>query len=439
MEDSLYNKVATTLQRSLTMSHFDIILKKLKIEGVSSDPTNPDPYQAVYKGEECMIYPAVQSCPNLSCPCCGSPGIKYGFKTSYVKMTENFAIPTWVKLRKQRYRCSKCDKTYLSPSNLTQKGCYISELIKLEIFRETANKVPIKEIAKRFGVSWTTVQRVIKAWYRTHQTNFDYLPEVIGVDEFRAVSTLDSKYALVLVDGLSNKVLDICPDRKKSYLLQYFGQYSNAARAQVKYITMDMHDPYMAVARRLFPQANICIDKFHVVQLASRALDRCRVEVMKKLQEPVVYKTFKRFWRLPLTKGINIDGWKTRWVSHLRTWKTQDYLLEQMMEQSDELRRTWEVYQSLLTAMELKSPERFLTLVQDKHEGIHPQMATCLKTLKKYRNYIANSLKTGYTNAGTEANNNHFKVLKRVSYGYRNYDNYRARIFLAIGSVLKAA
>lgn len=421
------------------MPHLDIILKELKIEGIATDPAHPEPYFDDYKGKRCMIYPAIQNIPQLTCPCCGSPGIKYGFKTSYVKMTADFSIPTWIKLRKQRYRCSDCGRTYLTPSNLTQKGCFISEPIKLEIFRETANKITIKEITRRFGVSWTTVQRVIKRWYGTLETNFDYLPEVIGVDEFKAVSTLDSKYALVLVNGLSNEVLDICPDRKLGYLLKYFGQYSESARARVKYITMDMYNPYMAVARRLFPQAKICIDKFHVVQLASRALDKCRIEVMKQLKEPIVYKTFKRFWRLPLTKGMRIDGWQTRWVSHLRTWKTQDYLLEQMMEQSDELRCTWEVYQSLLSVMDLKSPERLLALLQEKHEGIHPQMATCLKTLKMYRNYIANALESGYTNAGTEANNNHFKVLKRISYGYRNYDNYRARIFLALGNVLKAA
>ncbi|MBQ8814865.1 MAG: transposase, partial [Lachnospiraceae bacterium] len=37
-----------------------------------------------------------------------------------------------------------------------------------------------------------------------------------------------------------------------------------------------------------------------------------------------------------------------------------------------------------------------------------------------------------YTNGYTEGPNNAIKVIKRNAFGYRNFDNFRKRIFLAL-------
>ena len=53
-----------------------------------------------------------------------------------------------------------------------------------------------------------------------------------------------------------------------------------------------------------------------------------------------------------------------------------------------------------------------------------------IKSLKKLRKYVVNSLKYDYTNALVEGKNNKIKVIKRVSYGYRSFRNFKARIML---------
>ena len=53
-----------------------------------------------------------------------------------------------------------------------------------------------------------------------------------------------------------------------------------------------------------------------------------------------------------------------------------------------------------------------------------------IKTLKKLRKYVVNSLKYDYTNAMVEGKNNKIKVIKRVSYGYRSFRNFKSRIML---------
>jgi len=59
---------------------------------------------------------------------------------------------------------------------------------------------------------------------------------------------------------------------------------------------MDMYSPYIQLVKAVFPNATIIMDRFHIVQLISRALNKTRIAVMN--QDKVNYRKFKRYWRL---------------------------------------------------------------------------------------------------------------------------------------------
>ena len=62
---------------------------------------------------------------------------------------------------------------------------------------------------------------------------------------------------------------------------------------------MDMFSPYYQLAKQLFPNAKIVLDRFHIVQHLSRAMNRVRIQIMnqfdRKSQE---YRALKRYWKL---------------------------------------------------------------------------------------------------------------------------------------------
>ncbi|WP_229676529.1 transposase, partial [Streptococcus himalayensis] len=59
-----------------------------------------------------------------------------------------------------------------------------------------------------------------------------------------------------------------------------FLRYPRQVRNRVKFITMDMFSPYYALAKKLFPYAKIVLDRFHIVQHLSRAMNRVRTQIM---------------------------------------------------------------------------------------------------------------------------------------------------------------
>ena len=58
-------------------------------------------------------------------------------------------------------------------------------------------------------------------------------------------------------------------------------------------------------------------------------------------------------------------------------------------------------------------------------------MFTAIKSLRKYKRQIKNTMYyNGLSNGPLERINNKIKVIKRISYGYRSFSNFKAKILL---------
>jgi len=58
------------------------------------------------------------------------------------------------------------------------------------------------------------------------------------------------------------------------------------------------------------------------------------------------------------------------------------------------------------------------------------EFKSAVSTLRQWHEYISNSFKTNFSNGPTEGKNNLIKTIKRISFGYRNLQNFRNRILL---------
>ncbi|WP_347104626.1 transposase, partial [Streptococcus anginosus] len=64
--------------------------------------------------------------------------------------------------------------------------------------------------------------------------------------------------------------------------------------------------------------------------------------------------------------------------------------------------------------------------------AVHPIFQTVFRTFLKDRDKILNALELPYSNAKLEATNNLIKVIKRNAFGFRNFDNFKKRILIAL-------
>jgi len=77
------------------------------------------------------------------------------------------------------------------------------------------------------------------------------------IDEIYTAWISSYKYACVLLDFKTNQIVDIIPTRHKNYLRYYFGTLNRNAVKNVKYVIMDMYEPYRDTVRSVIPEALI--------------------------------------------------------------------------------------------------------------------------------------------------------------------------------------
>ena len=79
-----------------------------------------------------------------------------------------------------------------------------------------------------------------------------------------------------MVDNTERDLFEVLPNRSKYELIKYFDKISIKEKNQVRFITMDLWDPYRDVAKRCLPNAKICADGFHVVEQLTQRFTRLR-------------------------------------------------------------------------------------------------------------------------------------------------------------------
>ena len=73
-----------------------------------------------------------------------------------------------------------------------------------------------------------------------------------------------------------------------------------------------------------------------------------------------------------------------------------------------------------------------LRLIEENLKQVHPLFQTVFKTFLKDKEKIVNALQLLYSNAKLEATNNLIKLIKRNAFGFRNFENFKKRIFIAL-------
>ena len=106
-----------------------------------------------------------------------------------------------------------------------------------------------------------------------------------------------------------------------------------------------------------------------------------------------------------------------------------------MLDYDENLRWAYSIVQKLFEVIDEKHPEKKLLLFKEfipyVDQSELSEFRKHLPTYLKWYKYIVNSFYTNYSNGITEGLNTKIKTLKRVSFGFRNFYNFRLRILMA--------
>ncbi len=105
-------------------------------------------------------------------------------------------------------------------------------------------------------------------------------------------------------------------------------------------------------------------------------------------------------------------------------------MIDRLLEFSAPLKEAYPFFHELVEAFRDKDPDLFFSLLTELPETLDGGFREKLQNLLTYEEGITNVMIYPYSNGKIEAKNTHIKTMKRVSYGFKSFENMRIRIFL---------
>ena len=331
------------------------------------------------------------------CPCCGCINesnkdiIKWGFrKNCKIKIPKVSNCRSLLILHKQRFFCKHCNNTFIAETSLINKNKNISNNTELQINLELMTKQSEKDIAERTDVSVSKIDRKLTEISSHTVLRHATLPESMNWDEFKATKDTKGKMAFIITDNDSGNIFDIQDSRKSIDLDKYFRRYSKSERDKVKHISIDFYSGYIFLAKKLFKNAEISIDRFHIVIQAYNALNTTRVKLCYKSN--INYNKLKDYWKL-IVKNENDLSDKKTYSKHFKKEISQKEIVQYLINTNEELKATYECYQGLINSLKHKDFNKFKSIVLHPNINISNKMKQALKLYNDNLKYIENSFK----------------------------------------------
>jgi transposase len=292
-----------------------------------------------------------------------------------------------------------------------------------------AKRMSWKEVSEAFHVSWDKVYEAVKhavSWGLTHRI-LDGI-EAIGIDEVQWQRGHKYQTVVYQLDEGCKRLLWVGADRKAKTLLRFFRFLGKERTSQLGFICSDMWQAYLKVIAKKAPQAIHILDRFHIMQLMGKALDKVRASEVKELAAAGYEPILKGARWLLLKRPDNLTDKQAVKLSELLQYNLKSIRSLLMKE---DFQRFWEYS---LPAWAGKFLDQWCTRAM--RSRIEP-MKKVARTLRDKRPLILNWFRAGgKLSSGTvEGFNNKLKLITRKSYGFRTQKAYETALYHNLGAL----
>lgn len=267
----------------------------------------------------------------------------------------------------------------------------------------------VAEVARQLTIYPQRLWRIIKSHAqqisladvdrsKVRRIGFDETSKKKGHDYITCFIDLDTGELLYVVEG---KGADTVVEFEQQMSLQ------GLDKEQVTDISIDMSPAFISGAEKVFPNADITFDKFHVAQLVQKAFDSIRKQFGRKEGGTInKWIFFKPYHQLKTAQRIQLDKLLIKYPE-----------LDIIYELKNDFKLLWEQEDKLAAST-------FLSYWSDKMRSFKKKALTTLaNSLDKHHQRIINVIDSKITNAILEGFNSKVQTLKRKARGYKDTEN----------------
>lgn len=364
----------------------------------------------------CEVTTKVSTCPN----CMEPTGLINQYQTRKVQDLKISSREVWLHIRVGQFKCVSCNRYFYDIPDWVAPGKSYTKRQSKWIF-ELCQMQSFTQVGALVNLSHKTVERL---FYQEAEKQINLSKRYaqvrkLGIDE---ISHRKGKkdYACVLTDLEQGIELDVLPNRKKETLVAHFHSLGIDFCNQIQVVCCDIWKPYITVAKQCFPNAEIVIDRFHIVKALNDVLDAFRKSLRREFKEQDCFKSIKwKLFKRP-EKCTQAD------LALLQNAFEKSWLLEEIYQ----LRNTFNaMFDISKNKQQLEQNLDWWIAFAEKLN--YSQLNSFIRTLKNWKSQVAAFATEKITNAVTEGLNNYLRYFKRISFGLPNFQHMRLRILLA--------
>ena len=377
---------------------------------------------------------------NASCPTCATVAhIKDRPVVAYVDLPV-FGAPFRLVWKKHRMRCpnASCDvKSWvLSDHRIAAKDCFLTTRAAKWATKQVGGGRTVSEVAKELHCGWDVIDNAVMTYGKAllqADTKRLKKTEALGLDETLFYKLGDYKHkqwVTTVADVGNHQLIDILPSRNYIDVAGWIKQQSPAWKQQLIYGALDMSASYAAVFTVTLPHVKQVVDPFHCVQLANRNLDAVRRRVQNEQQGHRGRKNDPLYRvRKLLLLGLNkLDKAARERLDSLVSLGDPGAEVSIAHQAKESLR-------DFYAMTNFDEAEKKLRLLQEQcaKKSMPKELQSFAGTLKKWFGKILEWHNAKVSNGPTESLNNLIKRIKRIGFGFRNFEHYRIRCLLYAG------
>jgi len=354
------------------------------------------------------------------CPKCEkSTNHKYDSKTRRIVhgIINGRSIILVVKIR--RFKCKYCGNIFTEKINGMSQKRYSNhfQTISLNALKDSS----FLSVSKEYHVSIPTLVSFMKENFKVAEYPQGEL--ILNIDEH---SFRGRDLKITIGEIINRKLLAVLGDDRQRTLVNYLKMLPEDTKSRVSEVCIDMKYSYLVAIRQELPNAKLVIDKFHIIKELIR-----QMEDIRKIFQQQNIKGYRRINRFLLLKNIeNLNEKELKELDEVFVRYEKFPVLKQCYLLKERIRKMY-------TLTDYKSAEKELNLILLSIEN-YPvgKMREIHNTLSKWKPYILNYFYNRTTNAFIEGCHNKIKLIKRTSFGFRNFTNYMMKITLAFVPIM---
>jgi len=283
-------------------------------------------------------------------------------------------------------------------------------------------------VAQLMRIAWRTVGGICQRVAAEAQREVDLLAGLrrIGIDEIS--HRTGQRYLTVVVCHDTGRLVWAAAGRDRKTVEAFLDQLGEERCKQLELVSADMAAWVAGPITERCPQAELCLDPFHVVMLATDALDEIRREVWNEA---------RRAGEIAVARDLK--------GARFALWKNPENLTDRQQHKLADIQRTnARLYRAYLIKEQLRQIYRLPADAAIRQlDGWLKWARRCrltpfiklARTITDQRNGIIAAIQHGLSNARVEAINTQIRLITRRAFGFHSPDTLIALAMLSLADL----